>query len=313
MRRLDSAVLDRQRRANRVVSVAVVAGIVAWAGLVGWLVLGPDGVVISVLAGAALLMFQPVRSATLIRAMFGAVPLPPSEAPGLYGILRALADRAELEGVPPVLFIPRPEIVALSTGWGADATVAVSDGLLRRLPPRELAAVLAHEVAHLRAGDLKILRLADAAGRLTRFLALAGMFVVLFSLPAAAMAGMNLALWPVLLLVAAPVASDLLTLKLSRTREFDADAGAAALTGDPRGLMMALERIDRLQTGGWERLTRMPEWRWLRWIRTHPTTGERLARLAELEPEPEPRWIPLPEILLPPIVQIGRASCRERV
>ncbi|MEW5727206.1 MAG: M48 family metalloprotease, partial [Pseudomonadota bacterium] len=179
-------------------------------------------------------------------------------------------------------------------------TVAVSEGLLRRLPTRELVAVLAHETAHLRAGDLKILRLADAAGRLTRFLALVGLFLVVFTLPAATMAGLEVALWPVLLLVAAPVASDLLALKLSRTREFDADAGAAALTGDPRGLMMALDRIDTLQAGGWERLTRLPGWRWLSWIRTHPTTAERLARLRELEPEPETLWIELPDILAPP-------------
>lgn len=300
MARIDSVALDRQRRRNRVVSMVVFAGIVAWSALVGWLVLGVDGVVWAALAGALLLMFQPVRSATLIKAMFGASPLGPSDAPGLYRILRELSQRAELERVPPVLYIPRPEVIALSTGWGRDATVAVSDGLLRHLHTRELVAVLAHEVAHLRAGDLKILRLADAAGRLTRFLALVGLFLVLFSVPAAAMVGASVSAWPILLLLAAPIASDLMTFKLSRTREFDADAGAAGLTGDPHGLVLALERIDRFQSGGWERLTRLPGWRWLSWIRTHPTTAERIARLHQLTPEPESGWIALSEALLPP-------------
>lgn len=299
MRRLDRDQLVRHRRHNRVVTVAVMAGLVSWLTLVGWLVVGPQGIVWAALAAVLILVFQPVRSVTLLKALYGAYPLTPADAPGLYRIMGELAARAELSRVPPLLYLPRADIVALSTGWGRDAAIAVSGGLLRSLPTRELAGVLAHEIAHLRYGDLKILRLADTAGRLTRFLSLIGLFLVIFYLPAVMMAETGVPAWPLLLLVAAPVASDLLTFKLSRTREFNADSGAADLTGDPEGLILALNRIDALQSGGWERLRR--GWGWLAWLRTHPTTEDRIARLEEVAPvEPGPTWSTIPDFVLMP-------------
>lgn len=300
MARLDAARLAAQRRRNWLVSAAVLAAIVGWMVLIAWLVLGEQAAVWALMAGPIVLAFPPVRSTAVLKALYGAVPLGPATAPGLLGLVRELAGRAELARIPPLLYIPRPEVVALSTGWGREAALAVSDGLLRLLPPRELAAVLAHEVAHLQAGDLKILRLADAAGRLTRLLSMVGLLLVAMTLPTATLAGLPIPWLAILLLMLAPVGSDLMALALSRTREFAADAGAAGLTGDPAALIHALERIDTVQSGGWERLVRLPGWRWVSWIRTHPTTGERVTRLSALAPEPERHWILLPHAILPP-------------
>ncbi|MDA8231428.1 MAG: zinc metalloprotease HtpX [Magnetospirillum sp.] len=293
---LDRAAISRHRHRNRLQSILILVGICGWMALVGWLTAGAEGVVWALLGTLALLLFQPVRSTVLLRALFGAVPLSPTTAPGLFALMRGLAERAGLEQVPSVLYIPRAELVALSTGTGSDAAIAVSGGLVDALPSRELAAVLAHEVSHHRHGDLRILRLADAAGRLTRFLSLFGLLSLAIFLPAT-MAGIKLPLLPLLLLAVAPIATDLLTLELSRTREFAADASAAEITGDAEGLMLALRRIDVLQGGGWERLGRPPSW--LRLFRTHPTTAERLARLEELAPEPDYGRLPLPGPLLP--------------
>lgn len=300
MPQLDPAVLARHRHRNRRDSVLVLGGICGLMALAGWLVAGPEGILWSVLGTSLALLLQPGRSTALLRALWGAERLSPLQAPGLYGMLADLAERAGLERVPPLYYVRRPEVVALSTGWGRNAAVMVSDGLLRVMPPRELAAVLAHEISHLRHGDLKILRLADAAGQLTRLLSLFGLVLMAFYLPAAVALGVDLPLLGVLLLVAAPVASDLMTLKLSRTREFAADAGAAELTGDPRALMTALDRLG----GGWERMASPT--RFLSLIRTHPTTAERLARLAELAPAPKLRWLTLPEVLINPGLLGGR-------
>ena len=81
-------------------------------------------------------------------------------------------------------------------------------------------------------------------------------------------------------LLFAPTVSLALQLALSRTREYDADVAAAELTGDPRGLAMALDKLERLHGGWMERLfmARSP-----RWLRTHPPIGERIRRLLELE------------------------------
>ncbi len=309
MTRLDPAILARHHRRNRLQTIGVLAGIGAWMALVGWLLAGVPGVVWALAGTGLLLLIQPVRSPLVLRAMFGARLLNPAEAPGLSRLVAGLADRAGLSRVPPLMLIPRSEMVALSIGNGSDAVVAVSGGLVAELPPRELAAVLAHEISHLRHGDLRILRLAEAAGRLTRFLALFGVLSTVLYLPAALALGVGtpppLAL---LLLVAAPAASDLLTLKLSRTREFEADFGAAELTGDPEGLILALRHIERLQGNGWESLMRGPSW--LALIRTHPTTAQRLARLEELAPPPRPNWtLPTDVLLLP---GLHRPAARER-
>jgi heat shock protein HtpX len=296
--RLDAAALARQHRHNRLRSLLVLAGIGVWMALVGWLVAGGVGVLWSVVGTVLVLLIQPVRSTTLLRALYGAVPLGPSQAPGLYALMSELARRAGLQRVPPLLYIPRAEMIALSTGWGRDGTVALSHGMLHNLPGRELAGVIAHEVSHLRAGDLKLLRVAEAAGRLTRSVALAGVLLAAFYLPELqAMGGVP---WlPMLLLLAAPLVSDLLALTLSRTREFDADARAAELTGDPDGLIGALSRIAVTQGENWESLRRGRGWRWLRLIRTHPGTDERIARLRELVPAAPPRWLVLPDVMMP--------------
>lgn len=297
---LDPSILTRQHRRNQVESLLILAGIGAWMALVGWLVFGGQGIVWAALGTVAVLLLQPVRSTTLLKAMYGAMPLAPDEAPGLFAVIRELARRAGMERVPPLLYIPRPEMIALSTGWGRDCAIALSDGMLRTLPGRELAAVMAHETSHLRTRDLRLLRLAEAAGRLTRFVSLFGLLTIALYLPAATMMGASVPLLPLLLLVAAPMISDLMMLRLSRTREFAADSGAAELTGDPIALMNALRRIDALQDGGWERLLRTRAPKWLRLIRTHPTTEERLARLRELVPRPPPTWLAIPETLLMP-------------
>lgn len=294
--RLDDSALIRQKTRNRLRSLALLAGMTLWMALVGWLAAGDLGVLWAAGGTALLLLAQPVRSTTLLRALYGARPLSPFQAPDLHAVVAELSRRAGLERVPELLLIPRPQLAALSTGWGRDGAVALSEGMIRLLDGRELVAVLAHEISHLRAGDLRLLRLAEATGRLTRTLALTGMLLIAVYWPELEVAG-AVPLLPLVLLAAAPLVGDLLILTLSRTREFDADAGAAELTGDPEALASALTRLELIQGGGWERLrARPPMPGWLRLIRTHPTTAERLARLRELAPPQPPRWLVLPPV-----------------
>lgn len=288
---LDRRSLDDQLRRNRRDTALVLAGIATLTSLAGWLLAGWLGVVLA-LAGAALaLALSPRNSVAMLRALYRARPLPPEVAPGLWRLHAELCRRAGLESVPPLLHIPSGAVLALSTGWGRHCVIAVSEGALAAFPPDELAGVLAHEIAHLRAGDLRLLRLADAAGRLTHALATGTLLLLLFALPEMAEAGATLDLLPVTALVLAPIGCDLLRLGLSRTREFAADAGAAELCGSPAGLIAALARLDG---GGWYR----EAGGWLRLIRTHPTTAERIARLHDLAPPPPRLAFPL---LVPPL------------
>jgi heat shock protein HtpX len=135
------------------------------------------------------------------------------------------------------------------------------------------------------------MHIAAAAGSMTRAMSIAGMYLLILYFPVLWATGTTVSPVPIVLLVGAPMASDLLELSLSRRREFLADAGAVELTGDPVALARALERIAKLQGDDWERFTARGG-RWLRWFRTHPTTEERIERLAEVVALPAslPTW-----------------------
>jgi len=161
--------------------------------------------------------------------------------------------------------------------------VAITDGMLRALTLRELAGVLAHEISHLRNRDTWVMGLADAMNRLTRVLSFVGLFLLLISVPWMLMGGQGFPWLGALLLMFAPTIGGLLQLALSRTREYDADLDAAGITGDPEGLVQALEKLERRQGRFWEEIVMpgskmpIPEM-----LRTHPPTEERVARLRAL-------------------------------
>jgi heat shock protein HtpX len=162
-------------------------------------------------------------------------------------------------------------------------SIAITDGMLRTLTLRELTGVLAHELSHIRNNDLWIMNLADSISRLTSAMAFMGTLLVFVSLPLMLFGAVSFPLILVILLVFAPTIGSLLQLALSRAREYDADLDAAGLTGDPVGLASALEKLERLQVGGWERIMfpgrRMPD---PSLLRTHPPTEERIRRLLSL-------------------------------
>jgi heat shock protein HtpX len=291
--RLDPAALARQRRLNRLHSALILLSLAGLAGWTGLLVGGPEGLVFGAGVALAVLLLDPMPGDLLFRHAFGAVRLSPAQAPDLIALSAALARRAGLPRPPALYFIPSPMLQAMAAGSREAPVVAVTSGLLRTLSRRELAAVLAHEIAHIRHGDLLVLRLATTAASLTRGMAYLGALVLLTFLPMLWASGMVPSPLALVLLLAAPLLSDVLALSLSRRRELLADAGAIELTGDGAALAEALARIWRLQGDDWERLaSRGP--RWLRWLRTHPTFEDRIAalrgmampvRAAPLEPD----------------------------
>ncbi|ARJ67729.1 hypothetical protein WV31_19745 [Magnetospirillum sp. ME-1] len=272
---LDTVSLKDQARRNRRDTAVVLAAIAALMSLAGWLLAGGLGILVA-LAGAALaLAVSPGNSVALLRALYRARPLPFQAAPELWRVHMELCRRAGLETVPPLLIIPSASVIALSTGWGRHCAIALSEGALGHFSPEETAAVLAHEIAHIRAGDLKLLRLADTAGTLTHALSAATLILLAVFLPEILAGEASLNPWAIVLLALSPIGCDLLRLRLSRTREFAADAEAARLCGSPRGLISALARLER-------RYDTLSPPRWWQLIRTHPSTGERIARLQDL-------------------------------
>jgi heat shock protein HtpX len=304
------AVARRQRVRNLVQGVVLLGGIVLIALGVVWVLSGGvDAWWVALLVVLAVVARPRLPTAWVLR-MYGAVPVSATAAPQLAAVVETLARRAGLQGVPRLYYVPSTTLNAFAVGRGDQAAVAITDGLLRSLSPREITGVLAHELSHIRAGDTWIMNLADTLGRVTQALANAGLLLLFLSLPMV-MAGSSELLTVAVLLSLAPTLINLLQLALSRTREYDADIAAATLTNDPQGLAHALERLERHAGRLWERIMvgrrRVPD---PLVLRTHPPTSERVRRLRSLTPAPSPRIQPGGELQLPgqfrPVTQTPR-------
>jgi len=268
---------------NRLQTVLMLVGMGTLLAACGWVVAGPDGIVWLSLGGGAAILLAPTLPPGLQMRVMGAHPVAPWQGPEIYRILEILAQRAQLDRVPIPHVIASPIPNAFAVGNRRHAAIAVTEGLLQRLDTRELAGVLAHEISHIRNGDIRILGLADLTSRLTRVMAWLGALLLILSLPLLLSGQASAPLPLVLLLMASPTLSTLLQLALSRTREFDADLDAARLTGDPLGLISALRRMEAPAWSFWGRVLR-PQRRSGQpsVLRTHPSTAERIERLASL-------------------------------
>lgn len=276
---VDSEALRRQRVLNGVQSVLLLLGLFALAAATGFLIGGADGLMIATTFALVFMIFNPAPGDWLFRYAYGAVRLTPADARDLVALVSELAQRADLGRAPALFLIPSPQLQAMAAGSRAEPAIAVTSGLLRALPPDELAAVLAHEIAHIRHGDMLVMRLAASASSMTRAMCTAGAFLLIAYVPILWGTGAVVSPLGVSLLICAPLISDLVALSLSRRREFLADTGAVELTGNALSLARALERIASLQRDDWELASRGG---WLRWFRTHPTITERINRLKEV-------------------------------
>jgi heat shock protein HtpX len=264
--------------ANLLKALALLVGICAMFGAVGWLA---GGYRLLLLFGAAAFLF----AATLywygdrfVLGMLGAKELPLAQAPGLYSRVDALSARA---GVPrPRVFLLRdghPRALAVGRGPGG-ATIAVSEGLLAAAAPAELDGVIAHELGHVVSRDVLIQTIAVVlAATLVELSRIGGW------------------LERALLFVLGPLASAFVHLLLSPRREFGADRAAAAICESPHGIADALLRLEqatelvdfRASPASEPLYTINPfdERGLAALFSTHPPVGERVARLRSLDPE----------------------------
>lgn len=180
-----------------------------------------------------------------LRAM-RAKAVSPEEAPELHAMVDRLAAQA---GVPkPKVALSPMEIPnAFATGRNPrKAAVAVTQGLMDRLPPREVEAVLAHEVAHVAHRDVAVMTLASFFAMIAFFVMRWFMFMGLFG-GGRGRGGNGGGAAPILVILLVSMAvyfiSQILIMALSRYRELKADRRAAYLTGRPSDLASALRRI----------------------------------------------------------------------
>jgi heat shock protein HtpX len=280
---------DRRSLAHGARTAALTLGIAALLVTPAWWLGGPILAAMVVAGLVSLLIAVPAVPLAAVLRLLRTRPLTRWEAPGLHADLDALSDRAGLPSPPALHLLPDARPNALAMGVPGDAAIAVSAGLLRVLDRREIAAVLAHEVSHVRNLDTRTMLFAQLAVRMTRLVTSLGLLLLWIALPLALFGVVTLDLATILVLAVAPGLAARLQLALSRTREYAADHDAARLLGDPRPLADALRRLDRVGRG-W--LATLP------WpIRpapadplggTHPPLRERVRRLLESAPPARP-------------------------
>jgi len=230
---MDTDGIRRHRLLNRLQSVLLLLAMAGLLVLVGWLFAGMLGILWSLLLAVVPAIFSPSLSPRFIPRMYQARELLPGQVPGLHEVIEELARRAGLGRAPQLYYVASPVLNAFALGSAGRSYLVVSEGILRRLTPRELIGVLAHEISHISHNDTSVMGLVDLFSRITGALSTAGQLLLVLNLPLMMFSDYRINWWAIGVLIAAPAVSSLIQLALSRAREYDADIGAAELTCDP--------------------------------------------------------------------------------
>jgi heat shock protein HtpX len=159
----------------------------------------------------------------------------------LYQIVARLAQRAGLPQ-PRVYIIPEASPNAFATGRDPEhAAVAATEGILRLLNEQELAGVIGHELAHVKHRDILI---SSVAATLAAAIMMVSRFAMFFGGGRSDEREGSNPLTMLAMIILAPLAAVLIQSAISRSREYDADAGGATIAGSPLGLVSALQKLE---------------------------------------------------------------------
>jgi len=255
----------------------------------GGLIGGQSGMIIAFLIAAGMNFYAYYYSDKQVLAHYDAVPVDERSAPGLYAIVRRLTQRAGLP-MPKLYIIPDPVPNAFATGRDYEhAAVAVTEGLLDLLDEEEIEGVIAHELSHIKHYDMLI---GTVAATIAGAISMLANFGMLFGGDRDRNPIVTLAL-----MIIMPLAATVIQMTISRSREFEADKGAALMTGHPEWLQSALAKLDNYARRGAVIHDADPSTAHMfivnpfagvgsalgNLFRTHPTTEERIERLEEIK------------------------------
>ena len=205
---------------------------------------GHGALVIALLTAAAIVALAARIAPSSLMRIYGARPYQAGDLPQFDRITTELARRAGLRRPPRVYVVPSMLLSAFSMGSSRQFDIAVTEGLLRRLTMREVAAVLAREVAHAQRGDLLVFGIADWISRFAQAGYYIGLALAVLNILRGISGGEAVSWLSIALLILAPALMTLLQFALSSAREIDADRAAALLTGDSLGVASAVSRLE---------------------------------------------------------------------
>lgn len=244
-------------------------------------VFGQSGAIMFFLISMAINFYSYYSSDKMVIKMTGSYPVTEAESPELYATVRRLAARAGLP-MPRLYITPSAQPNAFATGRNPDhSAVAVTEGILRLLSPKELEGVLAHELAHIKNRDVLIGTIAAAFAGAISMIANAVQWGAMFGgfQGDDDEGGLGL-IGSLAFAIIAPLAAIIVQMAISRSREYLADETGAKLADSSRGLSNALLKMEQVS----QRVPMPVSPAASHLFIVHPLTGQSLGSLFSTHP-----------------------------
>jgi len=205
---------------------------------------GAQGMVIAFVLAAVMNFASYWFSDRIVLSMYRAKKIEEQDMPELYSIVRNLTPQASLP-MPGLYFIDTPMPNAFATGRNpSHAAVAVTRGIVDLLDSRELSGVIAHELSHVKNRDILISTIAATFAGAVFILARMAQFAAILGGGRSGRDSRGGVFSLLAIAIIAPVAAMIVRMAISRSREYQADASGARISGDPLSLASALRKLE---------------------------------------------------------------------
>jgi heat shock protein HtpX len=256
---------------------------------------GKNGMTIALIFASVMNFLTYWFSDKIVLKMYKAQQVTEAEAPELYGMVRRLAQRAELP-MPRVYIMEQEQPNAFATGRNPKhGAVAVTTGIMRILSREELEGVLAHELAHIKNRDILVGTIAATIAGAISYLAQMAQWAMIFGGRSGDDNGeQSNPIATIVMMIVGPIAAMLVQMAISRSREYGADACGANISGNPLHLANALKKLQMASekipmnanpaTSHMFIVNPLTGGGILKLFSTHPPIEERIKRLKSIKP-----------------------------
>lgn len=204
--------------------------------VVGYFMARGKGLIIALIISVLMNFGSYWFSDSIVLSMYDAKPVTQQEAPMLHNAVVSLAAKAKIP-VPKIYIIPSQTPNAFATGRNEDhAAVAVTTGIMKILNQDELEGVIAHELSHIKHKDILI---STMAATIASAVVMLSRWALIFG------SDDRSTISVIAMAIVAPIAATLIQMAISRSREYEADAGSARVSGKPEALAIALAKLSK--------------------------------------------------------------------